>query len=703
VLAELQKLLQADGMHTLMTDRAGNVIEQSQQSAVHFLLLEKRLWLFPIELWLKKIDRLGRAITFELELPGLFVSVVPIKTNHQACYLWVMGGLNAKIKEQLLAYAADHDEYPHQWTATLQALPTTEGPGREKIQFKLELIAQLAATLFDSRIGGTLSLKQNEAILKAAECLKRGSLEPVSVLNELIEDAPASFFCGYAEAADPDTFCIVDMLRADHKRMAGASFQLGEGFLGQAGMIGEVVSWQQIETDPRSQYFHRYDIRPQNLHCVPIRKNDGSVKGLVFFGSEQASHELPELVTPVKIVAELYGFQHSLEDLERAYQKQKTYLSSLIEIAKLVTVIREIKSLLTVFVDIGINLVEDGRSSLFMFLLPGKSKANIVSRGITQEQAQLYCKDLTSRYFGLSSRLNEPHTANAPWGETALECPISVRSEVRGVICVFLPKAERVDEYMNIFQAFMTLANITIERAVQQFAENETKRRITLLYESVGEFSKELQQFHAKARLLASEFAESVSMSSDEVSLISSVCLISPFSTEFIKKHFADERELIMLLSGYRECVQGAVPGDQQDHGKAAEVLALVYSYLNGGENLSAVDRLERISSPTRELFKQFVNKRQALSFETPIDKEQTHTADSKGPDLQELFQQFHLSNREQEVYKLVVNGLSNRDIAEALYISEHTVKNHITNLFQKLGVNDRAQAIALAYRSSWS
>jgi DNA-binding NarL/FixJ family response regulator len=59
-----------------------------------------------------------------------------------------------------------------------------------------------------------------------------------------------------------------------------------------------------------------------------------------------------------------------------------------------------------------------------------------------------------------------------------------------------------------------------------------------------------------------------------------------------------------------------------------------------------------------------------------------------------------HLSGREQEVLQLLVQGRSNREIAETLFISEHTVKNHISSIFQKLQVTDRAQAIAKVYKA---
>jgi len=57
------------------------------------------------------------------------------------------------------------------------------------------------------------------------------------------------------------------------------------------------------------------------------------------------------------------------------------------------------------------------------------------------------------------------------------------------------------------------------------------------------------------------------------------------------------------------------------------------------------------------------------------------------------------LTPREVEVLKLIAAGLSNKEIAEALVLSEKTVKNHINNIFSKLHVYDRSQAMLYAIR----
>jgi DNA-binding NarL/FixJ family response regulator len=58
------------------------------------------------------------------------------------------------------------------------------------------------------------------------------------------------------------------------------------------------------------------------------------------------------------------------------------------------------------------------------------------------------------------------------------------------------------------------------------------------------------------------------------------------------------------------------------------------------------------------------------------------------------------LTDRERDVLRLVGRGRTNTEIAGALFISETTVKTHLSRMFTKLGIHDRTQAVVAAYET---
>lgn len=68
-------------------------------------------------------------------------------------------------------------------------------------------------------------------------------------------------------------------------------------------------------------------------------------------------------------------------------------------------------------------------------------------------------------------------------------------------------------------------------------------------------------------------------------------------------------------------------------------------------------------------------------------------------PEPVESDEDFDLSERERDILQLLVEGLSNAEIAHRLYLSEGTVRNYLSSLFVKLDVSDRTQAIVVALR----
>ena len=83
---------------------------------------------------------------------------------------------------------------------------------------------------------------------------------------------------------------------------------------------------------------------------------------------------------------------------------------------------------------------------------------------------------------------------------------------------------------------------------------------------------------------------------------------------------------------------------------------------------------------------KLYVDKAEIVSF----------NLENRNEAIEKITTDYKISTRETEILKLVLNGKNNKQIEQELFISYHTVKNHIYNIFQKLGISNRYQLISL-------
>jgi DNA-binding NarL/FixJ family response regulator len=82
--------------------------------------------------------------------------------------------------------------------------------------------------------------------------------------------------------------------------------------------------------------------------------------------------------------------------------------------------------------------------------------------------------------------------------------------------------------------------------------------------------------------------------------------------------------------------------------------------------------------------------------FATPTEASTTPAGNGKGPR-----DRAQLSQREREIIVLIAQGYKNKEIAEKMFITEQTVKNHLHNVFDKLGVSDRLELALYAIHNS--
>lgn len=142
----------------------------------------------------------------------------------------------------------------------------------------------------------------------------------------------------------------------------------------------------------------------------------------------------------------------------------------------------------------------------------------------------------------------------------------------------------------------------------------------------------------------------------------------------------------ILLLTGYDDV-------EQAIHA----ALAGAYGYLAKDIQPQNLSRVIREVAEGKYVFGDHVFNRRELEvwIEQQIEGARRSYSEPGSP--------FHpLSEREMEVLACVVRGMSNKEIAGLLGISHQTVKNHVTAILRKFGVEDRTQAVVYALKRGW-
>ena len=128
------------------------------------------------------------------------------------------------------------------------------------------------------------------------------------------------------------------------------------------------------------------------------------------------------------------------------------------------------------------------------------------------------------------------------------------------------------------------------------------------------------------------------------------------------------------------------------------------------GQNLSDHDEIAVLHAGARGLLREnevnlltlvkcisSVAEGQVWANSQQIDRLLTSLSRLQTPRVTNVLGDAILSKREEEVLNLLSEGMSNRDLAVALKLSEHTVKNHLFRIFDKLGVSNRMEAVLYA------
>jgi DNA-binding CsgD family transcriptional regulator len=513
-------------------------------------------------------------------------------------------------------------------------------------------------------------------------------------------------FLGYAEKEHDVGFRVTELVHLKESTLLEAHFSLGEGFLGQVATTRQLGYWEHIDKDPRIGFFIQNNVHPQTLFCYPIM-NSETLIGLLFGGSETETEIAEGLLHLGQAVAALIGVHRTFQTLRSDRDTYYLRMSMLMEISKTLSVVKDIKRVLFILVDLSLNLVQGSFSCVIH--KQAADKMNIVSRGMPRIQAEKYLKDISVRYAETATdHLDERAFDGAGLytfeGFQTMEFPLMYGNTFYGVLSIAISTSNDFIEYKEFMQSLTIVASSAIDR-IQGELSASAWDAIELLHRSMKQWDPSAFMLSQLAREMIIDYSQVVELPASQSKMLEMVILLYAFDPELLRSilNSTPENAILIQLAGEVRKIrllmeQSSGRIEPLTYSENSQLVALTLFYTEHLTSYSA-EPPAFIREDLRESFTGFIAKRQIVDMELSIFEPITELR-TEHTDLKQAIKTLTLlSAREQDVISLVAEGISNREIAEKLVISEHTVKNHMTSIFNKMGVTDRSHLIAMVYQ----
>jgi DNA-binding CsgD family transcriptional regulator/transcriptional regulator with GAF, ATPase, and Fis domain len=521
---------------------------------------------------------------------------------------------------------------------------------------------------------------------------------------------------------DGDTYKIPHCWGKDSPLLLNQEFDIGEGVLGYIVSSKQSKFWSDLQEDPRSYYFEQRGVSLKSLIGIPIHLS--SHTGVLFIGSKQEYYPEEDVIKAGELIAGNIANQYELHHFKNELKTIQMQLYSMSEVSKVMSESTNIQEIFYILLDMSIYFMKGSFSCVIWFDSEKGGKAQVFSRGITQLQANDLGKSIIKEWWAdnqiestIGLKNGETTTRNRN-GLEVLECPLYYKQACYGVMVVNVQDSQTRSEHVAFLNSICTMAGMALHH-VQYDKQFSSHFLINLLEEAAQSMHS-----HSTNTKEVSEFLHSFSIdlmwNEEMCDSLSTAARLSNYKSEFISNFISEP--IGAIVEEFTKWTSIAEQGldnhkefyydESSPYKLYGELLGLSISWFRLPENKrekmtqhEAIHFFQNLSS-NNDLTKKLVTyiyKSRYVTLE--IDNAVNHKPDHTGKMLRSNDQlheyiQNHpsLSKREREVLYLIISGKNNKEIGQELFISEHTVKNHVTNIYQKLGVTDRVQAIAYLY-----
>ncbi len=668
-----------------------------------------------------KLQGIRHTILSDQWVPGVKWLIAPVSVDQSATGLYVWGGI--LIQQGTLQSIITHPNYlqpesgaPADFIELMRSWIQNSGEiSPEQEIFKREKITKFAKALSLILKSSFKETRLTERLNALNETLitEQSTGNPIEeITRAVLASSDLADIFGFALKTAPGKYTIMNSMGMGANALGGSVFHEGEGFLGQAVLSPQPSRWRDISRDPRNHFFQQKGLDSvYEVQCFPIRY-ENEVYGLLF-GLSFKERSVPSInpqfeETMISLMGWYIGNHITYEKMEKQLQRFKP----LIELSRMIISVQDIQRVMFMLVDMSLNLVWNPSASIVVHRSSEDGKIQMVARGMQSPKGETYAKDIARRHLDNSDKPSAHSfiNSNTPFS-LMLEYPIVYADRTRAVLAVAVSNEQEGEECREILSALAMMGSVVMKSVHdrQQYLSN-SNRFAHILHESIREWNIAHYQLTADAQKIVQEFAMWGGISKEEADVIGRACLMSCTDPSMLRSFphlFQQEAEMI---EDYKHIHDDQSILGTGSYSKGGQIMALAFAIASAGDHDMRVVNDLQINGVDQGLvsqFRLFVLSRHTLQTEINLVEEkapaaQTLTAEgAEGRGLDAIVKQFGLSPREKEVLELVVKASSNKEIAATLFISEHTVKNHLTNIFNKMGVTDRAQAIAAVFNKS--
>ncbi|UQZ37491.1 hypothetical protein C2I18_11465 [Paenibacillus sp. PK3_47] len=504
---------------------------------------------------------------------------------------------------------------------------------------------------------------------------------------------------------------ITDITGAASEELLQATFWAGEGFLGQSVLRSTSSQWLEASRDPRSIYFLNRGVPElEAVYCFPVAsggRNVGLLFGISCSGNSQEMKIRPRAEFEKYYLSQYVAAAGKHLDYARQ-ERQLNMYRPLVELTAAAQASEGIPGLLSRIVDTSLSTIDDLQSSLIVYRSANSGQYHTAARGVEQAEGNSRVEEIVQRYFSaeVSGQWSGPdgdksgYRVSVDKGKKFMEVPIRYGSNTHAVLLAEVAGEGQKSPDLGMLKMLEAVSGLALQTAYDLEQKQDMRNEIAQFLSAVMILKRpESDELLHKARSLIMEYANWRKMDEEEAGLLIRSCLLSCIDHQFIGLLPDIFDKEIGIIEEYQLLKDALKAGEPARCSLEAQTIALAFNYSRTDHTNPYAD-LSRYDHELSKQFRRFMLQREVVQHSIMVKAPQAVPALQENRELvfERVVEDRKFTQREKDILKLMLEAMNNKEIAKALFISEHTVKNHVTNIFSKLGVSDRSNAIAFVY-----